>query len=495
MKTPLIAKASRVRWSASRMKRACALPREKGVTMILVALAMIAIIAMAALSIDVVTLYLARMETQRSADAAALAAARIISVSGITGDPSNSTGYWSSICGGGSSAATQAAVRAAAQSTIDGVAPSSPTVTYSAGGSSSSTCVGLPAAFGVNPMVSVKITRNNLPTFFSRIWGNTGNTVTATGVAEAFNSSNSGNVGNGSTGTITPVQPRCVKPWLVPNHDPYNPQPVHGNYCDGGGPLCNPFVSTFDGSITNPGISLSGNGTNGVIGETFWLSPDCRHTGGDCNGANMRQNPPAANYNPGNPYVQPPPNLQYVPGQPPASSVAVNSCSAGQDEYQQAIAGCDQSTQYQCGVSLSNTVDLNENPDSDTSQGVQCLINEGSATAGQPDGQDTIVDTSFPFQIQAGSSNPLLGSGTKITASSSIVSVPIYDYGNPIHPSGTSSVTIVGFLQVFINQVDQYGNVNVTVLNVSGCSNGSGQTVGTAVAGSSPVPVRLITPP
>jgi hypothetical protein len=53
----------------------------------------------------------------------------------------------------------------------------------------------------------------------------------------------------------------------------------------------------------------------------------------------------------------------------------------------------------------------------------------------------------------------------------------------------------VGFLQVFINAVDQYGNVDVTVLNVAGCSNGTGDRVGSPVTGSSPVPVRLITPP
>jgi len=47
--------------------------------MVLVAIAMVAIIAMAALSIDVVTLYLAREEAQRSADAAALGAARVLS--------------------------------------------------------------------------------------------------------------------------------------------------------------------------------------------------------------------------------------------------------------------------------------------------------------------------------------------------------------------------------------------------------------------------------
>jgi uncharacterized membrane protein len=49
---------------------------ERGITMVLVAMALVAIVAMAALSIDVVTLYLAREEAQRSADAAALGAAR-----------------------------------------------------------------------------------------------------------------------------------------------------------------------------------------------------------------------------------------------------------------------------------------------------------------------------------------------------------------------------------------------------------------------------------
>jgi hypothetical protein len=88
-----------------------------------------------------------------------------------------------------------------------------------------------------------------------------------------------------------------------------------------------------------------------------------------------------------------------------------------------------------------------------------------------------------------------LTSGTPVTASNSIVSLPIYDPANPIATTGTSPVTIVGFLQVFINGVDQYGNIDVVVLNVAGCSNGTGQPVGTAIAGSSPVPVRLITPP
>src|SRR5208337_3359898 len=83
---------------------------ERGVTMLLVVVAMVAIIGMAAMSIDLVTLFLARQEAQRSADAAALAAARIISLSGMTGDPNNGSSSWQAVCGGTSSPATQTAV-------------------------------------------------------------------------------------------------------------------------------------------------------------------------------------------------------------------------------------------------------------------------------------------------------------------------------------------------------------------------------------------------
>jgi hypothetical protein len=152
-------------------------------------------------------------------------------------------------------------------------------------------------------------------------------------------------------------------------------------------------------------------------------------------------------------------------------------------------------------------VDLGIYPADDTSNGVQALIHESNPNpnGGQPTGQDYFNPSAspygnpsaYPFQILAGSSNllPGLTTGVPITSSTSIVSLPIYDQANPIASTGTSPVTIVGFLQVFINGVDQYGNVDVVVLNVAGCSNGTGQPVGTAVAGSSPVPVRLITPP
>jgi len=485
--------------------------RERGITMVLVALAMVAIIAMAALSIDVVTLYLAKEEAQRSADAAALAAARVISISGITGtgNPSTDTSSWAAICGTGG-VATQTAQAVGKQNSVGHIAPATVTVTYSAGSGgsfgSSTNCSGLTAAFAVNPMVTVQVTRGSLPNFFSRVWGRTGNSVSATASAEAFNPSNSGNVGNGPTGTITPVQPRCVKPWVVPNRDPMSPAPNKGNYCDQGGGACNTLVSTATGSVTHPGISVNNN-SSGVIGERFWLSPDCSHTGSTCT---LRTPSPVGNYYDSSrrPWLEQPPSLQYLPGEAPVvGPVAVASCASSGSAYERAIGGCDQSTVYQCGVQSSsssspNRVDLDENPGAgtnDTMNGVTCLIHEGDATEEQPDGQDTLNLSSYPFKILAGTSNPFgLASSASISSSPSIVSLPIYDdsvgsintKGSPPPPT---NVTIVGFLQVFINSVDQWGNIDVTVLNVAGCGNGSA-AAGSPVTGSSPVPIRLITP-
>lgn len=492
------------------------LPRQAGITMLLVALAMVAIIAMAALSIDVVTLYLARGEAQRSADAAALATARVISLSGLTGDPDHTSSSWTAICGGASSPASLAGAAAATQNLIGAVTPTVTVRYYTVGTSPVADCSTLPAPFGVNPLVLVGVTRTGLPTFFSRIWGNTGNSVSATSAAEVFNSSNSGNISNGPTGTIVPVQPRCVKPWIIPNKDPLWPAPYtftppHGlpikTYCDQGNPPgnCNPLVDVSSGQIQRPGISLDG-GSNAVIGETFWLEPDCIHNSNPCS---LRHNPPEGSWYPNNSYFENPPSLQYLPGAMPATSpVGVPSCASGASMYEQAIAGCDQSTGYQCGVQNKNTVDLSENPGvqtNDTMNGVMCLINQSdSDPTEQPSGEDTIISSSYPFQIQAGTSSPLIStgltSGVQITSSSSVVSLPIYDSGpanspNQINNSETTPVTIIGFLQVFINYADQWGNVYVTVLNITGCSNGQGQTVGSAVTGSSPVPVRLITPP
>jgi hypothetical protein len=137
---------------------------------------------------------------------------------------------------------------------------------------------------------------------------------------------------------------------------------------------------------------------------------------------------------------------------------------------------------------------------------VQCLIHQTDATnVTSSSGQDYLKTTgifgapnAYPFQILAGSSNPLGAGlvGTPITNSSSIVSLPIYDQtAATLTSNATTPVTFIGFLQVFINAVDLNGNRLVTVLNVTGCGNGTNATAVMPLTGSSPVPIRLITPP
>jgi hypothetical protein len=339
----------------------------------------------------------------------------------------------------------------------------------------------------VNPLVTVQVAQTGLPNFFSRLWTRTGSNISASATAEAFNPSGTDSSGNQTSGTIIPVQPRCVKPFVVPNLDPQ------------GGPL----VDRVTGAIQHPGISLDGSGATGVIGEKFWLVPDCKN--GNPNYCDIVAQP-QANY-PNNGFMQSPPNLLGIPAQLGSPVTAVPSCSGG-DAYEDASAGCDSPANYQCGVANANAVDLTKhNPGVNSlTNAVECLIHQTDATnISGSSGQDYLkttgtfgVPSAYPFQILAGSSNPLGASmaGTPITSSTSIVSIPIYDQvATPtIATNAVTTVTFIGFLQVFVNAVDVNGNRLVTVLNVSGCGNGTNPT-GTPVAGSSPVPVRLITPP
>ncbi len=451
--------------------------RERGFTMALVTLALVTIIALAALSIDIGTLYQAKAEAQRAADAAALTAARMISISGITGDPGNVSSSWQTICGGTTSPATLAAINVAQQNLISGVAATSADVVVKYGGGSagatSTSCTGAGASFGVNPVVTVTVTSGKLPIFFARVFtlfphGTFSNTTAvASATAEVFNSSNSASI----AGSMIPVQPRCVKPLIVPNKDP-----TTGN----------PFVSTATGAINNSGIS-----PGGVIGENFIMAANCHRNRTNCEGANYINYPNAPASGGG--------TIHYLPALVQGTPIAYPSC-ANSDTFQEAIAGCDQTTTYACGTALGGQVDLTENPirpssaNGDTGTAVQCLTH---ATAqGLGNGQDQIDTGSFPFQMQAGSDNPLVQDGLVanngiVTTSSSIATIPIYD-GNALGSGNQPNVTIVGFLQVFIQELNANGFIVVSVLNVSGCSNNA---TNSPILGTSPVPIRLITPP
>jgi Putative Flp pilus-assembly TadE/G-like len=442
---------------AIQRRRVLARSGESGITILLVAAALVAIMAMAALSIDVVTLYLANAEAQRAADGAALAGARILSLSGMTGDPTNASGLWSNAC----SVAQQVATAVATQDTMGGATLTAGQVTVTFADRNGKDCAATGAvAFGVNPLVTVKVQRTDLPTFFARIWGRRGNTVSATATAEVFNSSDAKDVS--ATNQQSAVQPRCVKPWLVPNQDPGN--------------SASNFVSSRDGSIHNPGINQSGGG---VIGEQFTLQPDCKASVTTSCVLSPDSQPKAGTT---------PPTLDYVAAVTQGPFTADPACATG-DAFQSAVGGCDDGAVYECGVNNAATADLTVNPASDTSAAVQCLTQSSPTYSGA----DRIDPTVFPFQIHAGAGSPLVTNGVVasdaiVTSSDSIVTVPIY---TGTLTSGQVPVTVVGFLQLFIDNVDAAGNMSVHVLNVAGCGNPNGPPA----VGSSPVPIRLVATP
>jgi hypothetical protein len=452
MKTPLIHRPR---------KHGTAGTGERGVTFALVAVSIVAILAMAALSIDVATLYIANAEAQRAADAAALAGARVLSLYGVTGDPTNAGGNWAAAC----ALAKQAAIAVASQNTLAGASVTLPATNITIQDSGGNGCGSAGAvAFGVNPQVKVLVQKANLPLFFApvmRAFFSPGASrsipVSATATAEVYNPSES--LAFSATGQQRSVTPRCVKPWIIPNKEPK---------LRGGSFL--PFVDP-NGGITNPGLAPTG-----LIGEQFVLRSAACTTSTSCNPGGLVASGVET----------------YIPADIQAPFVAVPNGASG-STFQQASAGCDTGTVYACGTTNGVQAELMPDPGGnagDTAIATRVLIND----TGVPGGPDNISVASYPFSISAGTGNPLVASGAVasnavISASNSVVTLPIMD--DVGLPAGNNNpfVTIKGYLQVFIMDVSgTNGDITVKVLNVSGC----GTATGNAIRGTSPVPVRLI---
>jgi Flp pilus assembly protein TadG len=438
---------------------------ERGVTLILVAIAMLSMLAMVALAIDVITLYSARSEAQSAADAAALAAAKMLVDSGVTADPGNA-GLQTTA----QTAATKAAQDVAGKSAIAGqtIAPGDVSVAFPNTGAPS---------FGINPTVSVTVQNTNLPTFFSRIWSASALTVRVTAKAEAFNPSNSSSLGTG-----VPTVARCVKPFLLPNCDPVNPNNP-GSQC--GGAIAR-FFDPASGAIVNPGQYPTG-----VIGETFDLQSNCGP------GPACVFGPPTAT--PGTPAL-----LLYYPAPiaTPLSGNSCPSCTAGASDFQNDIECCNP-TPLSCGTSSNTvTVDASVYPEGGSipaRSGTECLIHQSGGN-----GQDILNENvlpgplNYPLEIQAGNNHPLPALQNKyVSTSDSLVTVPVYEPTPGPPPTAGTPVQVIGFLQLFISQVfpggggKKAGEIEVTVVNVSGCgSSATGSPVYSA--GVSSVPVRLI---
>ena len=189
---------------------------EQGQTIILVAISLVSLLAMAALAIDVVTLYVARTEIQRAADAAALAAAKAIADSGVTtlqiSPPDSNLTAARSLAQTMATTAVTSLLSAPAINLVAGNAPTLNTLTP----------IPIDWSRQGNPHVTISLKASNLPTFFSKIWGGSAASVTATATAEAYNPAN---LPNATITSITPIAPTSVKPWLVANVNPVDSKP------------------------------------------------------------------------------------------------------------------------------------------------------------------------------------------------------------------------------------------------------------------------------
>jgi Flp pilus assembly protein TadG len=445
----------------SMIRRRTQLPlknNERGVTMILVVLAMLSMLGIIALAIDVITLYSARSETQRAADSAALAAAKMLVDMGVTTDPTATVPTAAQI-----DAATKAAQSVAINLSIAARQVQTTDVSLSFPGSGT-------AAFSINPKVTVTVQNTNLPTFFSRIWSRAALTVRASATAEGFNPSNSASVAGG---TAVPIIARGVKPFLIPNCDPGPP----GVVCVGAPTFFNPATGVI---------------TAGVIGETFRLVSDCTPPGPGCI--------PLAptKITTGSPHT-----LTYYPVQMSLTASACPTSCLGPTTFENNIE-CSNPTPISCGTTvtapavnqllLDDTV-FPEGHFGPTQDGVSCLIHQFSGGTGQ---DQLTTPLTYPLQIQVGDQHPLrpvLSPGDLVTTSDSLVTIPVYDQnGASDRPTSAVGVNVIGFLQVFIQDAvqggsPQAGQFDVTVVNVSGCGNAAS---GTPVMAGSAVPVRLI---
>ncbi len=429
--------------------------RERGVTILITAVAMVVMLAMAALAIDVVTLYVASGEAQKNADAAALAGAKVFVSSGFTswqlGDPATGAAQ-SQVCNGSTGLADYQAQAAAQKNSIAGTAPT--TVTTS--------CT-FPAG---NPQITVAVTRTGLPTFFARIWSAAASSVSATAKAEAYNPSGS---------TTVPIQVHSVKPWLIPNCDPHTtPTIAPAPPCTGA-----PY-------FVNPAASYALNNPAAYIGQFFTFQ--------------QTKNPAPHGY-----YA-----LDLVPQAtdcPSSSAAPAGSCNKlGSTAYHDNIACANTALTLSCGDTVNVDPNTNSGPmETKTREGVQCLIH--TTDHGNPNPPPTLCTTDTdpdcfvtgpPVTINGGQSNPnplMRAPVTNISRSDSIVTVPIFDYQTPANnpcPLGVcGTAVVIGFLQLGIQSVSNAGDIGAVVLNASGCDPASAGNPAVSGGGVSPVPVRL----
>ena len=375
---------------------------ERGSTIYLVAGSLVILLGMGALAIDLASLYVARNESQRAADSAALAGAKVFVETGCvtSGD-----------CTSQEAIATARATQVAGQNLVEGQPVTIQAITFN--------------EISRNPQITVQVQSANLQIYFAGAIGvTTAPNVGATATAEAYNPSGAAGGPTFCTG--------CVRPWLIAN--------------------CNPsFTGTcLLNSGSNYSVTSPGCAPGGVLGELLDIKIETQ----------------------------------------PAQFGAVDD-GVGLTGYQKSITTCN-TGQLTCG-GTPNT--LPGSKIAFTTPGVDTLLHIAVGNVGLNQGQDWIDTTVCPPQFHAGASNPLVvqgvvGQDALVATSDSIVTVYIVN-GTPL---GTVNppVTIVGFAQIFVTQVDGNGDVWGVILGLAGCGNTAGTCGSGAIKGPTMLPVRLI---
>ncbi len=433
---------------------------ERGMTLVMVAFALVALLGFAALAIDLAFLYVGRSEAQRAADAAALAGAKEFADSGFASGVISQAAV--------KPLATQAAEAVGAQNFVGG----QPAVILDSD-------VTFDFSIPNDPRITVTVARDAnhpggpLPTFFAKVFGVLSANVSAKATAEAYSP--------GATGP--PVGTTCLKPWMLPNCDPTNSQPPNtscpgsnaAKFVDPNDPIC---LNTSIPGICHPGPVSQG----GVIGALLSIKP------GDPTLANA----PSKYY----PVFLPP----GPPGTPPPLCPSCASGGGGSgipsgSLYRQNIECCNQDTSITSTCGSKTVTPITGNMVGPTAQGVDCLIHESGGT-----GQDIMDPNTLQITGGLNNPNPLWVNQPNIKLSDSIVTIPLYE-GQILCPGlggCSATVTVVGFLQLFLKEeTSPQGTVNAYIMNVSGCgSGGSGPgSPPPPITSTSRVPIRLIRNP
>jgi hypothetical protein len=429
-------------------------PGARGMTLVLVAIGMVVILGVCALAIDLASLYVARNEAQRAADAGALAGAEVYVEAGCsTLGSSNCTST------DVQTLATNRAVAAAIQNSIAGVAIPSACVSVTFPGE------GDEGGGNGNPQITVKVSRatscnNPMPTFFAKIFGIASRDISVTATAEAYNPS-SGDPGKGD-GSGPTICAACLKPLAVPNCDSVHTSPSN-SACSGG--TFGYFVDPTNGIVEHPGTSPAG-----VVGQQWMLHRPISGT---------------------------PESSRWYP-------IDVG-CGTTSSAFGQCLTQCAPQS-WACGQTPLN-FDISSFGVLDSTLNSMIHANSDGPTL---DGQDSIVlnlGGNPPYTFTGGSNNPnsAMRGVQNITTSDSLITVAIYNGTAPVPGNG---VMIVGYIQLFVQYVqhctvgpgcavdDDF--ITATILNVAGCGSSvatcatSGQNGTVTGGGAGMLPVRLI---